>query len=281
MCLQITRLKDILTAKPFDPSSAFQAFVMRPCPSSGFEPLKELPHKRLTGEGARGCSGPRSALASLQQPLAGRETVGSPSSPPPQHGAGMGCWSTGQGCPASRSSQRHPGSASCESGLVGTGGLGGHGWHERGEKGWSKAWGQGVPRAGQRDVGPALRGVTTGGCSEGPCLEHCQAVPVAEHSSMHSANHRAGPHGVARHGSALQGTCLSTTWLSAEHCGTQLAWLGTAGRDLALHNSTRCCMAQLTSAQCGLLWHGAAQLGMVLNCGHSSARHGLARHGSA
>lgn len=283
MCLQITRLKDILTAKPFDPSSAFQAFVMRPCPSSGFEPLKELPHKRLTGEGARGCSGPRSALASLQQPLAGRETVGSPSSPlpPPSMGLAWGAAAQGRGAQRAKAPRDIPAVPPAGQGLLAPGDWGDMAGTSMGRRAGARDGARGYPGLGRGMWDQPWGGSPREGAARVPAVEHCRAVPVAEHSRMHSANHRAGPHGVARHGSALKGTCLGTTWLSAEHCGTQLAWLGTAGRDLALHNSTRRCMAQLTSAQCGLLWHGTAQLGMVLNCGHSSARHGLAQHGSA
>lgn len=251
---------------------------MRPCPSSGFEPLKELPRKRLSGEGARGCSGPRSALASLQQPLAVRETVGSPSSPPPAWGW-RGMLEHRAGVPSERklpeTSQR------CLLRVRAC-------WHQgTGGTRLARAWGEGL----EQGMGPGYPGLGRGMWDQ-PWGGHRGRVQrgslpwstVGQSPRLSTAGctvQTIGQVPTARHGSALQGTCLSTTWLSAEHCGAQLAWLGTAGRDLALHNSTRCCVAQLTSAQCGLLWHGAAHLSMVLNRGHSSARHGLAQHGSA
>lgn len=146
VCLQITRLKDILIAESFYSSAAFRAFTVPPCPSSGFEPLKALPRKRLTGEGAprmlRSPLGPGISLAASGQERNG----GVPA--PPQHGAGVGCRGVVQGCPASRSSRRHPSSAwQCLPWVRACWhqGTGGYGWHERGEKGWSERWGQGVP----------------------------------------------------------------------------------------------------------------------------------------
>ena len=203
--------------------------------------------------------------------------------PPPQHGAGMGSWSTGQGCQraeAPRDILAVPSGASCGSGLAGTRGLGGHGWHERGEKGWSKGWGQGVPQAGKRDVGPALGGhrgrvqrgslpwstvgqspwLSTAGCT----VQTTGQVPTARHGTAQHCKARAS----APHGSQLSTAAHSWRGLAQQgvtwHCTTPLgaAWHSSpvpnvACFGMALHSSAW--FSTAGTAQHGMAWHGTAQ----------------------
>lgn len=213
---------------------------------------------------------------------------------PLQHGAGVGCWGVGQGCPVSGSSRRHPGSArQCLPRVRAC-------WHqgtrgtrlarERGEKGRSKGWGRGVPRAGQRDVGPALGGHwaccggTAGGCRVGPHRGALAWITVGWSLWLSTAGCMVQTigqvttalHGTARLSTARDSTaCLSTAWL-APHCTARLSTAAHSWRGSAQQRVTWRCTTPLGAARHSLALHGTAhhcpaRLALAWRC---TAQHG-------